>query len=113
MTLWIRDWPTGSQKLQKECAMETPDDAEANALHGLDGFSAEELSAVLRAADDPPTALTAEQQITLKCMEIVGEDMSPAGLSPKGEKLFRDTVEYLITRVTTGNWPDDTNGTTE
>ena len=63
-------------------------------------------------AANPPTALTADQQITLRCMEIVGQEMSSASLSPKGRKLFRDTVDELIARVTTGNRPD-TNGTKE
>lgn len=72
-------------RVMEECGMETP---------------------AVEAHVSGPRDLTADQQIVLKCMEIVGQEMSSASLSPKGRKLFRDTVDELIHRATTGEWPE-------
>ncbi len=97
---------------EKEQAMEKADSTANEKPAPVDwrSLSSDELDEIVAGARTvwrkPTTALTAEQQIVLRCMEIVGPDISPAAHSPKGRKLFRDTVDGLIARVTTGNWPD-------
>ena len=103
---------TGSahaKAIQRECLMETPDDAYED---GYDGLGSDELRYLLRAKmseRNPSTALTAEQQIRLSCTQMQVQSCArqlAAGSKPVSNNEWKTAVDSLVAYVTTGNWPD-------
>ena len=61
---------------------------------------------------NPPTALTAEQQIRLACARITQEAFVGGLVKDVSKRAaFPKMVGELVAYVTTGKWPDDTNDT--
>ena len=97
------------EKLMKECGMEMPD---GTAVPGTGGIA--EVEALHRMVN-PPTELTAEQQIRLGCLRIASatyDAICMAGREPADSEEFQAGIKDAVAYVTTGNWPD-TNGTKE